>query len=77
MTIPSSGYSSDVRLELRINGRTLTVEQTGPGSCLLAEPIDHPPCDGELVILIDGRRHAKRVTLPQGISRQSKRVVFG
>jgi hypothetical protein len=77
MILPNSGYSADVRLELRINGQALPVEQTGPESCLLVEPIDHPPCDGELVIHIDGRRHVHRVNLPEGISRQSKRVVFG
>ncbi|HUY35658.1 MAG TPA: hypothetical protein VMV69_23140 [Pirellulales bacterium] len=72
-----NGYSAEVRLELVIDGRSLDVEQVGPRSCLLAEPIDHPPGEAEVVMHVDGQRRTWRVAIPQGISRISKRVVFG
>ena len=72
-----NGYSSDVRLQLIVGERTFEVEQALRGTCLLAEPIDHPPCEGELVMHVDGRRRVWPVTIPAGISAQSKRVVFG
>jgi hypothetical protein len=73
----SHGYSSDVRLQLIVNGRTFEVEQVLCETCLLAEPIDHPPCEGELVMHVDGRPRVWPVTIPAGISRDSKLVVFG
>lgn len=50
-----NGYSSNVRLQLIVGERTFEVEQALRGTCLLAEPIDHPPCEGELVMHVDGR----------------------
>lgn len=55
----ASGYSSDVRLRLIVGKRTLEVEQVLRETCLLAEPIDHPPCEGELVMHVDGRRRRR------------------
>jgi hypothetical protein len=73
----TNGYSSNVRLQLIVNGCTFEVEQVLRETCLLAEPIDHPPCEGELVMHVDGRRRVWPVTIPDGISRDSKIVVFG
>ncbi|HET6883829.1 MAG TPA: hypothetical protein VFI31_26990 [Pirellulales bacterium] len=73
----ASGYSSDVRLQLIVNGRTFEVEQVLCETCLLAEPIDHPPCEGELVMHVDGRPRVWPVKIPGGISRASKLVTFG
>jgi hypothetical protein len=73
----SSGYSSDVRLQLIVGERAFEVEQALCGTCLLAEPVDYPPCEGELVMHVDGRRRAWPVVLRDGISAQSKLVVFG
>jgi hypothetical protein len=73
----ASGYSTDVRLQLIVGERTFEVEQALCGTCLLAEPVDHPPCAGELVMHVDGRRRVWPVTLPDGISARSKLVVFG
>lgn len=73
----TQGYSSDVRLRLIVGERTFEVEQVLCGTCRLAEPIDHPPCEGELVMHVDGRRRVWPVTIPAGISRDSKLVTFG
>lgn len=72
----SHGYSSDVRLRLIVGERTFEVEQVLCGTCLLAEPVDHPPCEGELVMHVDDRRRVWPVVLRDGISAQSKLVVF-
>lgn len=72
-----NGYSSDVRLQLIVGERTFEVEQALRGTCILAEPIDHPPCEGELIMHVDGRPRVWPVTIPAGISRNSKLVVFG
>jgi hypothetical protein len=77
MNAPANGYSSNVRLELRLNGTTLQVAQVAPDWCILMEPIDHPPCDAEMVLHIDGHRRSRNVKLPVGISKNSKRVDFG
>jgi hypothetical protein len=79
MTVSSNGngHCAEVRLELVIDGRALDVEQVGPRSCLLAQPIDVPPGEADVVMHVDGHRRTWRVTLPQGISRISKRVAFG
>ncbi|HUY35655.1 MAG TPA: hypothetical protein VMV69_23125 [Pirellulales bacterium] len=77
MNPPANGYSSNVRLELRLNGNTLQVAQVAPDWCILMDTIDHPPCDAELVMYIDDHRRTWQVKLPDGISKTSKRVQFG
>jgi hypothetical protein len=71
-----NGYSSNVRLELRINGRTLQVAQVAPDWCILMDAADHPPCEAELVMYVDDARRTWNVKLPGGISKSSKRVQF-
>jgi hypothetical protein len=73
MTV-SSGHSSNVRLVLLVGGQTLEVEQVLRDRCLLAEPVDHPPCEGEFVMHVDGRRRAWRVRLPEGISKERREI---
>ena len=72
----ANGYSSDVRLQLIVGERTFEVEQVLRDTCLLAEPVDHPPCEGELVMHVDGRRRVWPVVLGDGISRDSKLVAL-
>jgi hypothetical protein len=59
---------------LRVGDRCLDVAQAAVDTCLLRDPIDHPPCEAELVLLVDGHAHSWRVRLPQGITRTSRRV---
>jgi hypothetical protein len=77
MDLPRNGYSAEVRLQLLVDGQTLAVRQVSPDSCLLVQPIDHPPCQGRFVLSVDGRRREYPVILPQGISRTSSLVKFG
>lgn len=68
----SNGYSADVRLQLIVNGHIFEVEQVLRDSCLLAAPIDHAPCEAELVMHVDGRRRSWSVALPDGIRRDRR-----
>ena len=77
MATLQNGYSSYVRLELRLNGQTLQVAQVAPDWCIVVDAIDYPPCDAELVMYVDDHRRTWQVKLPGGISKSSKRVQFG
>lgn len=63
----SNGYSADVRLQLIVGERVFEVEQVLRDTCVLSAPIDHAPCDAELVMHVDGRRRSWSVALPEGI----------
>ncbi len=54
--IPPS-HSADVRIELVIGGESFPVAATGPDYVVLSDPTDLRPCDGEVIMTIDGRRH--------------------
>jgi hypothetical protein len=70
--IESRGYSADVRMELRLNGHVLSIGQLGPDSIILRNPTDHPPCEAEIAVWIDGRERRWNVYLPDGISSGSR-----
>ena len=71
-----SGHSADVRISLLFNGNSLPVAQLGPGFLLLDTPSDHPPCDASIVLRVDQSERRWTVSLPNGISAYSKRVVI-
>jgi hypothetical protein len=62
----SSGYSADVRIELRLNGQRIPVAQTGGGRLILYEPRILPRADAEVVMHIDGHERRWRVSLRPG-----------
>src|ERR1019366_112849 len=47
------GYSSDVRMELNVNGFVLPIGQLGPDFIILRKSSDHPPAEAEIVMWID------------------------
>jgi len=67
----SQGHSADVRMQLSVAGRTFKIRQLGPDFIILAEPIDCPPAEGEIVVSIDGRVKRWNVNLPDGIVAQA------
>jgi hypothetical protein len=67
------GHSADVRIELRLNGRTLAVAQAGGDRLVFDEPLLLPAGDAELAIFVDGRERRWRVTLRPGT--EASRVV--
>ena len=66
-----NGYSADVRLELCLPDVTLELGQIGPERLILDQPMDHPPCEAEVVLHVDGSERRWPVFLPNGISRNS------
>lgn len=79
MTAPETklGHSSTVRMQLRVNGSTLSVREVGPDFIVLANSIDHPPTDAELIISIDGQEDRRILTLVDGLRRDRTEIVFG
>jgi len=52
---------------LHVNGCVLRVSHLGPQFLVLLNPVDHPPCDAEIAMLIDGQESRWAVHLPNGI----------
>ncbi len=76
-TTPSQGgYSAYVKITLILNGESIPVAQIGPGFLFLDAPVDHPPCDGSVVLQIDQSERRWNVHLPDGISAALKRVTI-
>jgi hypothetical protein len=61
------GHSADVRMTLSINGHVLPIGQLGPNFIVLREPIEHPPVDASIQLIIDGDESTWSVHLPNGI----------
>ena len=70
------GYSSEVEIELVINGKSFDIAQVGPEWCVVNNPVDLLPCSGEMIVQIDGRPHRRIVHLNDGMSRDSNELQF-
>jgi hypothetical protein len=63
----STGHSSEVQLFLIVGGAPHSLAHIGPDFVILREPIELPPTDAEVVMLIDGRKQSRwPVTLVNG-----------
>jgi hypothetical protein len=63
-----TGYhSADVRIQLYVNGSVLPVAQLAPEFLVLRTPVDHPPCNAEIALSIDGHEKRWAVHLVNGI----------
>jgi hypothetical protein len=67
-------HSADVRMELRLNGSVLKISHLGRDYLILAQPIDHPPAQAEIVMSVDGKHSRWMVRLPAGLSAASLRT---
>jgi hypothetical protein len=70
MNSPSTqidAHSADVRIHLHVNGYILPVAQLGPSFLVLRNPMDHPPCEAEITLSIDGSEERWAVHLTNGI----------
>jgi hypothetical protein len=50
-----------------VNGKVLEIAQLGPEFLVLRESADHPPCDAEIAMSIDGHESRWTVYLHEGI----------
>jgi hypothetical protein len=71
---PNTGYSASVEMFLDINGVRHDVSHMGPEFIILAQPVNHPPCEGVVGLTIDGRLRQWPVQLPDGICQAVSRV---
>ena len=50
--------------------------QLGPDFLMLRTPVDHPPCDAEIAMSIDGHESRWAVHLPNGIHPSRRETVI-
>ena len=62
------GYSADVRLDLVVDGSEFSLSEIGPDGITLRKPTTLPPCEADVVMLVDDHRKVWRVWLPDGVS---------
>jgi hypothetical protein len=48
----------------------------GPDFVLVESPIDHPPCEASILLRVDDSESQWQVRLPEGISKDLKRVAL-
>ena len=71
------GYSADVEGFLVVDGQRTRLAKTNGSEFVLAEPCELTPgTEGELLVIVDGNKHSRRVTLPDGISEGQTVVVY-
>lgn len=61
-------HSADVRIELRLNGFVIPIDQLGPDFFISRHVVDHPPAVGEMRLSIDGQERRWSVNLTDGMS---------
>lgn len=63
------GHSAKVSLMLLVEGYEIPLAQLLPGVCYAQQiPQTLPPCQGEIIVVVDGRRSALPVSLRSGIT---------
>ncbi len=70
----ASSHSALVTMELRTGGVCAPVAQLAHDFAILAESIDLPPCEAEIVLTVDGQTTCMPVSLREGASTASRRI---
>jgi hypothetical protein len=63
-------------MELRLNGSVLKISHLGPDFLILADPVEHPPTQAEILMSIDGKEERWMVWLPDGLSAAALRTLI-
>jgi hypothetical protein len=69
-------HSAHVKMRLIVNGTCIRITHMGPDFLLVESPTEHPPCDASILLRVDDSESQWQVRLPEGISKDSKRVVL-
>ncbi len=69
-------HSAKVEMQLIVNGESISITHMGPDFVLIDSPADHPPCEAAVYLRVDDSESQWKVRLPQGISKNSKRVAL-
>jgi hypothetical protein len=73
-----NGYSADVRMQLSLNGLTMSIAQLGPDFIIIRDRKDHPPSVAQIAVWIDDHERRWNVNLPEGIqaNRDKTRISY-
>jgi hypothetical protein len=69
-------HSAQVEMRLIVNGESISITHMGPDLLLVESPRDHAPCQATILLRVDESERQWQVRLPEGISKDSKRVVL-
>jgi hypothetical protein len=69
-------HSARVTMCLIIDGESIPIAQMGPDFLLVDSAIDHPPGEATIVLQVDDSERRWQVRLPDGTSRDSKRIAL-
>ena len=61
-------YSPDVQLAFVVGDQCYALSSIAESYIEFREPVELPPCEGEVVMTVDGRTERWRVVLKRGIS---------
>lgn len=70
-TIPHTTHSAAVTLRFIVGEASYELGQVGPEMLIFQDDCEVPPCDGEVVMTIDGREYRTKVQLPDGRKRDA------
>jgi len=63
-------------MRLIINNSSVSITQMGPDFLFIEGGLDHPPGEATIVLQVDQIERRWRVSLPDGISKDAKRVAL-
>jgi len=69
-------HSAHVEMQLVINGDTISITHMGPDYLLVDCAKDYPPGTASIFLQVDQSESRWQVILPNGISKNSKRVAL-
>jgi hypothetical protein len=73
----NGGHSAQVKMQLLVDDRVISVLQMGRDFLLVQECLELPATDATLVLRIDDFQRSWAVQLPEGMSAKSNRVRIG
>ncbi|HET6323415.1 MAG TPA: hypothetical protein VFG04_01850 [Planctomycetaceae bacterium] len=69
-------YSPSVDLRLEVKGQTWPLAKTGRDHFVPAERFNLKPCDGVIIVRIDGKEHRSKVNVVNGVCFFDSRVTI-
>jgi len=69
-------HSARVEMRLIVEGSSIGITHMGPDFLLIEPGEDHPPGEATIVLQVDNSKRQWQVMLPNGISKESKRVAL-
>jgi hypothetical protein len=71
-----SGHSAVVKIRLLVDGDSLTVSQMGSDCLFVDAPVPHQPGEATIVMSVDDSERSWKVSLPEGVSADSDRIII-